>query len=200
MSQRVDSRYFTAKNQQRTNNHNSHKLTSTLCCLEPPHHHHNHFTALLWDQPGEPVQEKYFWTLWCKGRLTESYTRTIWMGATPSGLTSAHLHHPPIFYRPATIPLFFTGRMPFLPPNQQCESTKGNLLDRRYKFLTYVSFSCAFSALTLLAGRQEEQLACKKLSDEVLAWLSICHPIISKIQNGFSFLAPAYQGPRKEAI
>ena len=29
---------------------------------------------------------------------------------------------------------------------------------------------CAFSALTLLVGRQEEHLACKKLSDEVLAW------------------------------
>jgi len=31
----------------------------------------------------------------------------------------------------------------------------------------------SFSALTLLAGRQEEHLACKKLSDEVLAWLSV---------------------------
>ena len=34
-------------------------------------------------------------TLWCKGRLTEADTPTIWLGATPSGLTSAHLHHPP---------------------------------------------------------------------------------------------------------
>ena len=32
----------------------------------------------------------------------------------------------------------------------------------------------AFSALTLLVGRQEEHLACKKIwSDEVLAWLSV---------------------------
>jgi len=31
----------------------------------------------------------------------------------------------------------------------------------------------AFSSLTLLVGRQEEHLACKKLSDEVLAWLSV---------------------------
>jgi len=31
----------------------------------------------------------------------------------------------------------------------------------------------AFSALTLLVGRQEEHPACKKLSDEVLAWLSV---------------------------
>jgi len=31
----------------------------------------------------------------------------------------------------------------------------------------------AFSALTLLVGRQEGHLACKKLSGEVLAWLSL---------------------------
>jgi len=32
---------------------------------------------------------------------------------------------------------------------------------------------CAFSALTLLVGRQEGHPACKKLSGEVLAWLSV---------------------------
>jgi len=31
----------------------------------------------------------------------------------------------------------------------------------------------AFYALTLLVGRQEGHLACKKLSDGVLAWLSV---------------------------
>jgi len=31
-----------------------------------------------------------------------------------------------------------------------------------------------FSILTLLDGRQEEHPACKKLSDEVLSWLSVC--------------------------
>jgi len=47
-----------------------------------------------------------------------------------------------------------------------------------------VSFNCrlnqnlkkekfAFSALTLLVGHQEKHPACKKLSDEVLAWLSV---------------------------
>jgi len=39
------------------------------------------------------VPEENFWTLWCKERLTEVDTPTIWLGATPSGLTSAHLHH-----------------------------------------------------------------------------------------------------------
>ena len=32
---------------------------------------------------------------------------------------------------------------------------------------------CAFSALTLLVGHQEEHQACKKLSDGVLVWLSL---------------------------
>ena len=32
----------------------------------------------------------------------------------------------------------------------------------------------AFSALTLLVSHQEEQLACKKLSDEVMVRLSVC--------------------------
>jgi len=68
-------------------------------------------------------------------------------------------------------------------------------------------------------GRQEEHAACKKLSDEVLAWLSVwsevqmiciwsswchCHPIIScftEIQIGLTFLVPVYSGcPEKEAI
>jgi len=31
----------------------------------------------------------------------------------------------------------------------------------------------ASSALTLLFGQQEEHPACKKMSDEVLAWLSV---------------------------
>jgi len=57
------------------------------------------------DHPGEPVPEENFWTLWCKGRLTEADIQTIRLGATPSGLISAHLHHPPpIFYRPDALP------------------------------------------------------------------------------------------------
>jgi len=79
--------------------------------------YHNRFMTLFRDHPGELVPEDNFCTLWCKGRLTEADTLTIQLGATPSGLTSVHLHHPPYF---------FTGRMPFLVPNQQCQSTEGN--------------------------------------------------------------------------
>jgi len=56
------------------------------------------FMALFWDHPGEPVPEENFWTLSCKGRLTEADTLTIWLGATPSGLTSAYLLLLPISF------------------------------------------------------------------------------------------------------
>jgi len=56
------------------------------------------------DHTGEPVPEENFWTLWCKGRLTEADALTIQLGATPSRPTSAHLHHPPIFYRLDALP------------------------------------------------------------------------------------------------
>jgi len=72
-----------------TNNANENHTTTphTTTVLRP----------LFRDHPGEPVPEEKFWTLWCKGRLTEADTPTTRLGATPSGLTSAHLHHPPIF-------------------------------------------------------------------------------------------------------
>jgi len=73
------------------------------------------YGLFFWDHLGELGPEENFWTLWCKGRLTEADTPAIRMGATPSRQSSAHLHHPP----------FFTGRIPFLPPNQQCQITEG---------------------------------------------------------------------------
>ena len=75
----------------------------------------------------------------------------------------------------------------------------------------------AFSALTLLVGRQEGHPACKKQSGGVLAWLSVWSEVLthiaqlmplpltvscsSKIQIGFTFLVPAYPGcPGKEVV
>jgi len=78
--------------------------------------------------------------------------------------------------------------------------------------------SLSISALTLLVGRQEWHPACKKLSGEVLAWLSVCSEVqtaymaqlmplpvtvscFSKIEIGFTFLVPAYPGsPGQSAI
>jgi len=79
--------------------------------LNDPNHpkpHHHHTTTILRpffrDHPGVPVSEENFWTSRCKERLTEADTLTIRLGATPSRLTSAHLHHPPFFAGQARCP------------------------------------------------------------------------------------------------
>ena len=85
-----------------------------------------------------------------------------------------------------------------------------------YQLVT--SIHTAFSALTLLVGRQEGHPAWKKLSGGVLAWLSVWRKVqtcimsqlmpllltvscFSKIQIDFTFLVPAHLGgPGKRAI
>jgi len=80
-------------------------LALGLICIT--HHQHQTTTVLrpfFRDHPGQPVPEENFWTLWCKGRLTEADTQTIRLGTTLSGLTIAHFH-PPFFYRPDALPV-----------------------------------------------------------------------------------------------
>jgi len=88
-----------------------------------------------------------------------------------------------------------------------------------YYVLTYLLTLCpAFSALTLLVGRQEGHLACKKIewwgagmviclelgADLHMAQLMPLPLIVScfsKIQIGFAFLVPAHPGsPGKRAV
>jgi len=78
-----------------------------------------------------------------------------------------------------------------------------------------VMVNLAFSALTLLVGRQEGHPAFKKPSGGVLAWLSVWSKVhmaqlmplpltvscFSKVQIGFTFLVPADPGsPGKRAV
>jgi len=60
--------------------------------------------------------------------------------------------------------------MPFLQPNQQCQSTEGMWPTRVQNLM---SLALAYSALTLLVGQQEGHPACKKQGGGVLAWLSV---------------------------
>ena len=116
------------------------------------------------DHPGEPVPEENFWTLWCKGRLIEADTSTIRLGATPSGLTSAHLHHTPIF----------TGWMPFLPPNQQYQSTEGTQCIRiREKMIEF--FSKGLLAPSLCGLNAEFYNALKSVTKSVTA---VCSALV----------------------
>jgi len=111
--------------------------------------HHSTTTILrpfFRDHPGEPVPEENFWTLWCKGRLTDADTLTIWLGATPSGLTSAHLHHPPIYLQ--------TG-CPSCHPTNSAKALKAikQALHHRYEYLTTYTYICeALLALHMYCG------------------------------------------------
>ena len=64
-------------------------------------------------------------------------------------------------------------------------------------------YICAFSALTLLAGWQEEHLAHKNVSDELSAWLSIWSEVqclvygsanATAIPEWFVLMVPAHLG------
>jgi len=93
-------------------------ITDTLLSACTVHQLNAHISAanLIRDHPGEPVPEENFWTLWCKGRLTEAHTDH------PTARHSIRTNQCPA----PPSPHFFTGRMPFVPPNQQCQSTEGN--------------------------------------------------------------------------
>ena len=60
-----------------------------------------------------------------------------------------------------------------------CIHTSKLLLKSGLYLVFVFVLKCAFSALTLLVGRQEGHPACKKLSGGVLAWLSLW----SKVQT-----------------
>jgi len=66
-------------------------------------------------------------------------------------------------------------------PNGSVHSARAPVRQLQLHLLLFLLYSvydlclqcCAFSALTLLVGRQEGHPACKKLSGEVLAWISL---------------------------
>ena len=73
---------------------------------------------------------------------------------------------------------FFTGRMPFLPPNQQCQSTEGNRKG--------IQWWVAGVVICLERGAD--------LHMAQLMPLSLTVSCFSKIQIGFTFLVPAHPG------
>jgi len=58
----------------------------------------------------------------------------------------------------------------------------GNETTAGDNFHSVIHSSFAFSALTLLVGRQEGHPACKKLSGGVLAWLSVWSEVLTCIR------------------
>jgi len=77
------------------------------------HHHHNRFTALF---PGEPVPEEKLLDFLVQGKINRGRQTDH-----PAGRHSIWTNQ----CLPPPSPIFFTGLMPFLPPNQQRQSTEG---------------------------------------------------------------------------
>jgi len=78
-------------------------------------------TTVLWpffqDYPVEPVPERELLGFVMQGKINRDRHTDH-----PAGHHSIRTNQFP----PPPSPIFFTGRMPFLPPNQQRQSTEGN--------------------------------------------------------------------------
>jgi len=95
----------------------------------------NHTTTILrpffQDHPGEPVPEENFWTLWCKGRLTEADTdqpderHSIWTNQCPPPPF-------PIFYRPDALP----AAQPTVSKHRSIVSIEQNCIIRSHAVVT----------------------------------------------------------------
>ena len=83
------------------------------------HHHHNCFTALFLGPLGWAGARRELLDFIVHGKINRG--RHI---DYPAGRHSIRTNQCP---PPRSPPHFFIGRMPFLPPNQQCQNTEGNL-------------------------------------------------------------------------
>jgi len=77
--------------------------------------------------------------------------------------TDNHANTPPLS--------FFTGRMPFLPPNQQRQSTEGILL----------LYMCEIYTQHKVAEATSPQMRCVGRNDSTITWKSIFHKF--SVQN-----------------
>ena len=66
--------------------------------------HHNRFTALFPGPPGWAGARRELLDFMVQGKINRGRHKTIRLGATPSGLTNAHLHHPRPFFRQVGCP------------------------------------------------------------------------------------------------
>jgi len=98
-------------------------LTHTHTHEHAHKHTHTHLTALFPGLPGSAGTRKVkpIWILPKQEAVSRSGISWAICKSAPSLQTDNHTSNPPLS--------FFTGRMPFLPPNQQRQSTEGRWLD-----------------------------------------------------------------------
>ena len=97
----------------------SHQCTILTIVLNH-HHHHTHLTALFPELPGWASTRKVkpIWILLKQETVNGSGISWATCKYSPCSRQTNHTSTPPL--------CFLTGLMPFLPPNQQRQSTKGN--------------------------------------------------------------------------
>ena len=66
-----------------------------------------------------------------------------------------------------------SNRLGGIPPSASASTDSIGVIQIKCLLYPLMGEEVAFSALTLLVGRQEGHPACKKLSGGVLAWLSV---------------------------
>ena len=96
------------------------------CTTHTHTHTHTRLTDFVQDYPGELYQKDKTNLDFTGARDSEwQWHQLGHMQVCISLQTDNHASTPPL--------LFFTDRMPFLPPNQQCESTEGNMHHTHYR-------------------------------------------------------------------
>jgi len=93
------------------------QMCNVVIWIEPPPH--NHFTALFLGPPGWAGARRELLDFLVQGKINSDRHTDH-----PAGRHSIRTNQCP----PPPSLHFFTGRIPFLPPNQQCQSTEGNFV------------------------------------------------------------------------
>jgi len=129
--------------------------------------------VLVWLSLWSEVQTVCMWSSWCHCRLKTPSS----LASFKSRLCLLFLYWLTLEKRPlngCSVLVLFS--MTFISSVSLfsavvCCVVAAYLVNKYYYY--YHCLICAFSALTLLVGRQEGHPACKKLSGGVLAWLSV---------------------------
>ena len=136
-------------------------LCLCICCYVIYIHTYTHLTALFPGLPGSAGTRKVkpIWILLKQETVSgNGISWAIRKSAPRSRQITMPAPHHSVFYRPDA-----------LPAAQPTAS-------KHWRDFC-ICIVCAFTALTLLVGRQEEHLACKKLIGEVLVWLSVWNEV-----------------------
>jgi len=123
------------------------------------------------DHPGWAGARRELLDFMAQGKINRGrHTHTIRLGATPSGLTSAHLHHPPIFYRPDALP----AAQPTVSRHWRQTVYKSNWTNFHETYRRFPRKTLCLQCSDTVGWTSGRAFGlCKIFSDEVVAWLCL---------------------------